>query len=192
MDKKQQLLFAARQQAMAHRRVLCTGNPDDPTTLASGVRKLYPDATFIHRSTGWDLTDMSDAAVERLKAIFAQHNTFINASYIAPGVQQKLLEICSQSVKFCDVVNIGSTNEYDGLGSAEYSQSKISLRECSLKLNTFRFKTHHIVLGGINKTQDPTTADWLTIDTICSTIPWILAQPFNVPILAVDQFKAPW
>jgi hypothetical protein len=181
-----------RKKLMATRRVICTGNPDNPSTLASGVKKIFPDATFIHQSNGWDLSDQSDQAQQKLKDIFVQHNTFINASYIGPGIQSYLLELCNQSVKYCDVFNIGSTHEYDGLGPPQYQQSKLDLRIKSLKLNSYRFQTHHIVLGGIKMQSKPETQSWLDISTICQIIPWMLDQPFEIPLIAIDQPKAPW
>jgi len=177
---------------MSNRKVICTGNPDRISTLASGFKKLFPTATFMHLSSGWDLTDHSQESQEKLQKIFSQHNTFINASYIAPNVQSYLLETCNQSVKFCDVFNIGSTHEYDGLGNLEYQQSKLDLRNKSLQLNTYRFRTHHIILGGIRKVSVPDTENWIDIPNICNLIPWILEQPFEVPIICIDQPKAPW
>lgn len=192
MNKKHQALILARNKLMSDRKVVCTGNPNVQGTLANGFKKLFPDATFIHRSAGWDLADDSDVMNERLTKLFSQHNTFINASFIAPHVQTRLLIICNNAVKFCDVYNIGSTHEYDGLGSAEYVESKLQLRETSLKLNSFRFTTHHIILGGIANKDKDGTANWLDVDVICSVVPWIASQPFNVPIIGIDQFKDPW
>lgn len=181
-----------REVMMSNRKVICTGNPNDPSNLAHGIRKIFPEATFIHKSAGWDLTDTSFESQEKLKNVFKNHNTFINASFIAPYVQSRLLDLCQQSVKFCDVFNIGSTHEYDGLGNPEYQKSKLDLRNKSLSLNTFRFKTHHVIVGGINKFDSPQTKDWLAIDTICSIIPWIISQDFEVPIICIDQPKQPW
>lgn len=178
-------LAQLRQRLMSNRRVICTGNPDNPRTLASGIKALYPSATFIHRANGWDLTDRSAETQNKLKTLFSQHNTFINASYIGPYVQSFLLDVCSQSVKFCDVFNIGSTHEFDGLGKADYTESKLDLQHKSLKLNTYRFQTHHIILGKVG-------ADGLDVSTICSMIPWLTSQTFKVPIICMDYPKQPW
>ena len=175
---------------MAQRRVLCTGNPDKPFTLAHGFKKIFPSATFIHKSTGWDLTDESEQATQRLMSLFKKHNTFINSSYIAPLVQSRLLDICNQSVKFCDVFNIGSTHEFDGLGDKEYTESKLDLQKKSLGLHTYKFNTHHIILGSIK--QDNTNQNLLDIDTVCNIVPWILSQSFDVPVICINQFKQSW
>jgi hypothetical protein len=149
MDNQQLLHAKLRNMAMANRKVICTGNPNRPFTLASGFKTLFPDATFVHREAGWDLTDQSPEAQEKLKKLFVGHNTFINASYIGPYVQSYLLDLFNQSVKHCDVFNIGSSHEHDGLGELTYKESKLDLRNKSLQLNTYRFQTHHIVLGTI-------------------------------------------
>jgi hypothetical protein len=185
-------LAQLREKLMLNRKVICTGNPSDPSTLASGFIKIFSNITFIHRDAGWDLTDRSTEARTKLKELFSQHNTFINASYIAPYTQSYLLEVCNQSVKFCDVFNIGSTHEYDNLGTINYTQSKLDLRNKSLQLNTYRFRTHHVIVGRIKKAVDPKSNDDLDISTICNTIPWIMQQSFNVPLICIDQRKTPW
>jgi hypothetical protein len=192
MNDQQIKIAKLREKLISNRKVICTGNPSDPSTLASGFVKIFPNATFIHRSAGWDLTDHSAESRTKLKELFSQHNTFINASYIAPHVQSYLLEVCNQSVKFCDVFNIGSTHEYDGLGSEDYKQSKLSLQNNSLQLNNYRFRTHHVIVGRIKKTSDPESNNGLNIPVICSIVPWILQQPFEVPLICIDQPKAPW
>ena len=189
MDNKQLLLKKLRDRLMATRKVICTGNPNKPFTLASGVKQIFPDATFIHREAGWDLLDKSPAAEQKLKDVFSQHNTFINASYIAPYIQSYLLAICNQTVKYCDVVNIGSTHEYDNIGSLEYHESKVDLRNKSLQLDTYRFQTHHLILG---KIESSTSKNHLTVSTICQMIPWILEQEFKIPLIAINQPREPW
>ena len=46
--------------------------------------------------------------------------------------------------------NIGTTHEYDGLGSDSYKKNKLELRDKSLELNSFRLQTCHIVMGGVD------------------------------------------
>lgn len=171
-----------RASVFSNRKVICTGNPNSDT-IASAVKKMYPTATFIHLSNGWDLTDTSQD--NKLAKLFTKHNTFINASYIAPYVQSRLLDICHSSVKFCDVFNIGSTHEYDELGTIEYKESKLDLRSKSLAYNTFRFKTHHIIIGKIG-------SEYITLDRIIDTIKWISCQDLEIPLMAIEYPKEPW
>ena len=186
---QEQLLTELRQKFMSTRRVICTGNPDRPFTIASGIKKLYPNATFLHKSNGWDLTDSS--LDSKIKEQFSKHNMFINASYIGPDIQSRLLELCNQSVKYCDVVNIGSTHEYAKDGSEDYKKSKLNLRELSLSLTTFRFKTCHLMLGHL-KISDNGYDRQINIDTVCNLVPWIFEQSFEIPLMCIDNKKAPW
>ena len=185
----QEQLIELRKKFMANRQVLCTGNPNRPFTIAHGIRKLYPNATFLYKSNGWDLTDPTLEL--KIKEQFSKHNMFINASYIECGIQYKLLELCNQSVKSCDVINIGSTHEYDKLGSLEYQTSKLNLKNLSLTLNTARFKTCHLILGHL-KISDDAHNRQIEIDTVCNMIPWLFNQSFEIPIMAIDSKKLPW
>lgn len=179
-----------RHRVMSTRTVICTGNPDAPYSIASGVKKLYPNATFIHKSNGYDLTDESQ--YDTISALFKKHNTFINASYVSPYTQTKLLELYNRSVKFADVFNIGSAYEYMDGGDDVYRQSKLNLREVSLNLNTFRFKTCHVIVGGIKQSDAEEFSKWLDVDEICQVIDWVTNQRFGVPIISMEQPKKSW
>lgn len=174
------------------RKVICTGNPNRPFTIASEVKKFFPNATFIHRQNGFDLANVDDDTVNNLSNIFKSHNTFINASYIGPFVQSRLLNVCFESTKICDVFNIGSTHEYDMLGTPIYKDSKLDLREKSLKLNSYRFKTCHIIVGSIKKSEEKEKEHYIDSKEICNIIQFVMNQRFNVPIISLDQPKEPW
>ena len=189
MDLKQQQILEARNKVMENRKVLCTGNPDKISTIASGIKQVWPNATFIHLSKGYDFYKLGENE-DNLKMLFKTHNTFINASYVN-GVQKSLLEMCSKYMTIGDVFNIGSTHEYDGLGSENYKRNKIELREKSLELNSFRFQTCHIVMGGID-TGLPETTNWIKPNKIAEVISWITKQKFKIPIIGIDQPKQPW
>ena len=189
LDKIQQQILAHRNHAMKTRRVLCTGNPNRDGTIASGVREIWPDATFIHLSNGFDFWSLGDKEKE-LEQLFKTHNTFINASYVG-GVQKKLLQLCNKNMIIGDVFNIGSTHEYDNLGSEAYTNNKIELRKTSLELNSFRFQTCHIVMGGIDL-GTAETEGWIKPFTIAETIKWITEQQIKIPIIGIDQPKQPW
>lgn len=183
------MLEQLRTRYMSERKVICTGNPDQEFTIASAVKKHWPNATFLSRSTGYDLTNIN---ADQLSTLFKTHNTFINASYINDGVQSQLLELCNQSAKFYDVFNIGSTHEYDNLGLEAYKQSKVDLREKSLALHTYRFQTCHMVVGGIKRSHESQYSRFLDVDEICEVMQWVLAQRFWVPIISMTQPKQAW
>ena len=189
LDKRQQQILAVRNQVMKNRKVLCTGNPDRKSTIASAVKEIWPEATFIHLSNGFDLKNISSVE-DKLKKLFRTHNTFINASYLS-GMQIKLLKLCHEHMLIGEVYNIGSTNEYDGLGPETYKNNKIELRETSLKLNSFRFQTTHIVMGGIDIGK-PETESWVKPIKIVEMIKWVTKQDIKIPIIGIDQPKQPW
>ena len=189
LDKRQQQILALRNHSMETRKVLCTGNPNREGTIASGVKEIWPDATFIHLSQGYDFLNLGDKRKE-VEQLFKTHNTFINASYVK-GVQTKLLEMCSKNMTVGDVFNIGSTHEYDNIGPEQYKEEKLALRKLSLELNSFRFQTCHIIMGGIN-TGTPENQDWIKPKKIAEMIKWITEQDVKIPIIGIDQPKQPW
>jgi hypothetical protein len=163
---------------MSKRMVLCTGNPNKPGSIASGIREAFPDATFVYKSNGYDLTKVS------IKDIMSKHNCFINASYIGPGIQCKLLDDYFETVKIGEVFNIGSTHEYDGLSTnTDYETSKQTLRDRSLLLNNYRINSTHIVLGEKDK---------ITPNGIANLIKWIMDHEMKFPIIGIDYPKQEW
>lgn len=192
MDAHDSALISARRRLMSIRRVVCTGNPEKTGTLAHGFKKIFPDADFLCRSTGWNLQALDSVQIQKLKDIFASCNTFLNCSYIAPGVQSALLDVCHSAAKHCDVVNIGSTHEYDGLGDPDYQSAKRNLRDKSLAYNSFRFRTYHFILGGIKNDHESRKQDWLEVRTICQEVVRTLTLPYHVPITSLDHIKKPW
>ena len=171
-----------RDTIMSTRRVLCTGNPNK-NTIASGIKKVFPDATFIHLSNGYNLRDMTEQDIELVKQKMSEHNCFINASYLGPGTQTKLLELYTSTVKIGEVFNIGSTHEYDNLGTSAYAASKQKLRDRSLELNTYRINTTHLCVGLVEK---------ITPKRIAEMILWIMQQDVKIPIIGIDQEKEAW
>ncbi len=167
-----------REIVMSQRMVLCTGNPDKIDSIASGVREVFPNTTFIHRSNGYDLTKVS------VKDIMSKHNCFINAAYIEHGIQLRLLNDYFESVKMGEVFNIGSTHEYDNLSNDhKYVANKIELRNRSLELNNYRVNSTHIVLGEKNR---------ITPIRIAEFIKWITQQEMKFPIIGFDHPKQAW
>jgi len=168
---------------MNKRMVLCTGNPERES-IANGVKQLYPDATFIHKSNDYNLKDMTIEELQKVKDVMSKHNCFINASYIDKGVQTELLNLYFESVKMGEVFNIGSTHEYDGLSKdQDYVASKTELRAKSLELNNFRINTTHIILGH---------KETITPIRIAQLIKWITEQEMKYPILGFDAPKEAW
>lgn len=189
MDRYKKSLKIVRNRFMSIRKVICTGNPQNKNCIAYGIKQIFPNATFIHRSNGFDLpTQNLQEFINEVK----KHNTFINASYIGPQVQSKLLQVASDEMKLGQIFNIGSTHEYDGLGKSEYTQSKTHLKDFSLKINNFRIQTTHIILGGLD-TGEKNTASWIKPIEIAQLIQWIIDhETYCIPLIGIDQHKQPW
>lgn len=177
-------LSAMRQRLMTPRKILCTGNPDRPNTIACAVKATWPDASFVSLSQGYDfMSDNLDSLKDQLRV----HNTFINSSYVGPGVQLRLLNLAKQVWKHGHVVNIGSTHEFDE--DSVYAQSKRELRDRGLALHDYRFRTTHMILGGL---RDNHHADWLDLKHVANTLKWMFEQPFDTPMICVQAEKQPW
>ena len=189
MNRHEKSIKIVRDRYMSTRKILCTGNPENKNCIAYGIKQIFPNATFIHRSKGFDLpTQNFKEFVQEVK----KHNTFINASYIGPMVQNKLLQVASDEMKLGQIFNIGSTHEYDGFGNSEYTESKIHLRDLSLQINNFRIQTTHIVLGGLDLNTH-NTVGWIKPIKIAELIQWIIKQDSHcIPLIGIDQHKQPW
>lgn len=178
------LLKQLRQRLVSQQNILCTGNPADEFTIASGIQKVFPHANFISRSNGWDLSgDLTE-----FKQLIQKYTVFINASRIENGCQLRLLNAAAESLKYGHLVSIGSCTEYL-TQQTDYSRAKLALQQRSLELYSYRLRTTHIVLGGL---QDLNHPDWLPAETLANTIKWVLEQPFDIPIIGVEPEKDPW
>lgn len=193
--KKESNFLKIRNKFMSQRKVLCTGNPDKIGTIASGIKEIYPDTTFIHLSKGYNFCKLGEK-LHSLEKLFQSHNTFINASYVDNDVQINLLDLCYKNMKFGDVFNIGSTHEYDGLGKESYKLNKLKLRNKSLELNSFRFQTCHIIVGCLDnessKTKEYEYKEYVKPKQVAELINWITLQKFKIPLITIDSAKKPW
>lgn len=178
-----------RKMVMREPRILCTGNPDKEYTIAAGVRSVFPSADFISLSSGYDLINDLESFRRKIK----DYNIFINASRLGNGAQLQLLNAAAEEWKYGHVINIGSSSEnhLETYPDRQYAEHKLALRKRSLELNTYRFRTTHIVLGGL---RDNTVerSGWLDSQQVAEAIRWILNSDFTVPIIGVEPEKDPW
>jgi hypothetical protein len=182
MNKQQ--LKQLRDRFMTEHRILCTGNPDREFTIASGIRKVFPQANFISLSGGWDLSgDLTE-----FQNLIPQYNVFINASRIENGCQLRLLNAAAEKLKYGHLFNVGSCTEY-GSRSSDYSAAKLALHRRSIELYTYRLRTTHIVLGGL---EDDLHPEWMPAERVANTIKWILQADFDVPVIGIEPEKDPW
>jgi hypothetical protein len=178
--------------------ILCTGNPSH-NTVASAILKKFPAAEFASRATRYDLRFWDPGSEEFFRNKIKNYNIFINSSFICGGGQLALLEATwqewsNQGIKG-HIINIGSSAEWMGIDDRRvnedihgiYSIQKRALRDRSLQLNNKKnIKTSHIISGGLNDGK-PEHADYLDLDHIADTIAWILENPADIPLLAIQS-----
>jgi hypothetical protein len=164
-------------------KILCTGNPKDG--IAKSLQTIYPNATFISRSNGYDLTTPQGLA--KFREILPNYDVFINHSQLVDDTQRVLLSCANELWMSGHVVNIGSVLEFKKWEFIEpaAAEEKRKLRDLSLELSTEFFKTTHLIVGGLQSCND----DPLRIhtDRIAETIKWVLENENHIPLLYVDH-----
>lgn len=172
-------------------KMLCSGNPTH-ATVASGIQKVFPQAEFASRATGYDLRFWDPGSENHFRSRIKDYDVFVNSSFICGNGQMALLDVThqewSQNNIKGHVFNIGSTAEWLGVDSAypEYSIQKRALRERSLQLNgKNKILTTHIIVGGINDGK-PGHESWLDVVQVANTIRWVLEQNIEVPLIQIQ------
>jgi hypothetical protein len=163
-------------------KIFCTGNPERKTIAHALGADLNASL-----SLGWDFTD-SDTIV-RFKESIQHYNVFVNSAYIAPGVQETLMnECCAEWTKINTrghIISIGTTLENTD-DDSKYTQSKRRLKSRSLQLSNETgisgVKTTYLLLGGLG-------SDACNPGDIAQLIPWIVQQSFRIPLIQVESVK---
>ena len=171
-------------------KILCTGNPEH-STIASGIQKIFPEADFASRTTGYDLRLWDPADEEHFKQQIVKYDVFINSSFIANGAQQRLLEITYDIWTSGHVFNIGSTAEYLGRDSflPHYSAQKRSLRDVGLSMNNTNFRVTHITAGQLNDGK-PENSAGLELVKVAELIKWVVDTGNNIPIIGIESWTS--
>ena len=172
-------------------KMLCTGNPQHKT-VASAVQKIWPDADFASRQSGFDLRFWDPGSESYFRERIRHYDTFINSSFICGGGQLALLEATVEEwknqKKSGTIINIGSSAEFLGIDSRWeiYSIQKRALRERSLQLHGKNsIKTVHLIAGGLDDGK-PENKHNLDLDHVAETIKWILTQSFCTPMIYIE------
>lgn len=169
-------------------KILCTGNPDH-FTVSRGIKELFPYADFASRVTGYDLRMWTPESEIYFRNKIKNYNVLINSSFISNGAQQKILEIAKEEWVEGHVINIGSTAEYEGRRSSlpqSYCIQKRALRDLSLSLNSKKFKTTHITVGGINDGL-PGHENWIDVVEIAKVVKFVLQSSVDIPIIGIES-----
>lgn len=170
-------------------KLLVTGNPS--YGLAKSLANLYPDATFISRSNGYDLT--SKDGIQKLENIIRDYNVFINSSALWKFNQTLVLESvykkCVEEKHDIRIICIGSTTDrVKKATSWLYNAEKKALRDYANSLSLMGVwqggpKVSLISFGSLSNVQDKhPERKCLEISRAANYIKWILDQPYDINI----------
>lgn len=170
-------------------KILCTGRPNHGG-IAASLEKIYPAASFISKSNGYDL--ILEDSYNKFKEIIKDYNVFINHSQIATGMQEKLLKevyniwrennICGHIISIGSIVELEEWAWLDPVTSKE----KLSIRNVSLNLNCEKIKTTHLITSGFNR-SGPEEDVKIDPDKIVNIIKLILESDVDIPLIYVEH-----
>lgn len=174
-------------------KILITGNKN--FGLASELSKIYPDATFLSRSTGYDLTS-ADGQSALAKTVL-DFDIFINCSALWKFNQTIVLDAvyksCLDNKKDMKIICIGSTTDRVKKGGAWlYNAEKKALRDyCNtLSMNGVWQggpKVTLISFGSLSNVQHKhPTRTCMDISLAVKYIKWIIDQPAEVHVNEVS------
>jgi hypothetical protein len=178
--------------------MIVTGNKNKG--LAAALFKIYPDAKYCSRETGFDLTKKEDQ--ERFSKSCLEHDLIINCSALWRFEQTNLLDkihkTCVEHKHAPHIICVGSTTDRVKNGKPWlYNAEKKALRDyCNtLALGGVwdRFpKISYISFGTLsNNQQKHPDRRCLDIDQAAQYIKWLIDQPryVNINEISVDPMQ---
>jgi NADP-dependent 3-hydroxy acid dehydrogenase YdfG len=182
-------------------KILVAGNKN--FGLAAELFKLYPDAFFASRTTGYDLTANDDQ--KRLADLALEYDVFINCSALWKFNQTVLLDAvykkCTENNHRPYIICIGSTTDRVKKGGAWlYNAEKKALRDyCnSLGMNGVWGLAPKITLisfGSLSNVQNKhPDRTCMNIDRAATYIKWLIEQPRDICIneISIDPLQQPY
>ena len=179
-------------------KILITGNKN--FGLAAELYKLYPDAFFASRTTGFDLTKNDDQ--KKLAELTLEYNIFINCSALYKFNQTLLLDVvyktCTENNHRPYIICIGSTTDrVKKGGSWLYNAEKKALRDyCNtLGMNGVWGVAPKITLisfGSLSNVQSKhPTRKCMNIDRAANYIKWLIEQPKDICVneISIDPLQ---
>ena len=179
-------------------KILVAGNKN--FGLAAELYKLYPDAFFASRTSGFDLTKNDDQ--KKLAELVLEYDIFINCSALYKFNQTVLLDIvyktCTENNHRPYIICIGSTTDRVKKGGAWlYNAEKKALRDyCNtLGMNGVWGAAPKITLisfGSLSNVQDKhPNRKCMDIDRAANYIKWLVEQPADVCIneISIDPLQ---
>ncbi len=179
-------------------KILIAGNKD--FGLAKELYNLYPEAEFLSRSTGYDLT--SSDGQRRCAERVLEADIFINCSALWKFNQTVLLDAvykkCTENSHRPYIICIGSTTDRVKKGGAWlYNAEKKALRDyCNtLGMNGVWDKGPKITLisfGSLSNVQAKhPTRKCLEISRAATYIKWLIDQPIDICVneISIDPLQ---
>ena len=179
-------------------KILVAGNKN--FGLAAELFKLYPDAFFASRTSGFDLTANDDQ--KRLADLVLEYDVFINCSALWKFNQTVLLDAvykkCTENNHRPYIICIGSTTDRVKKGGAWlYNAEKKALRDyCNtLGMNGVWGSAPKITLisfGSLSNVQSKhPDRKCMDIDRAASYIKWLIEQPKDICIneISIDPLQ---
>lgn len=175
-------------------KVMITGNKE--YGLAKSLAKVFPQADFVGRPTGYDLSTDSERIAEQA----LNYDLFINCAYVGSFNQVTLLDkvynLSNKHNHNLHIINVGSTIDRVP-NHSDYAINKKSLREHStnLSLNSVWHggpKVSLISFGTLSNTQEKKpNRKCMDIDQAALYIKWISDQPSDLSIneISVDPIQ---
>jgi NADP-dependent 3-hydroxy acid dehydrogenase YdfG len=181
-----------------NKKILVAGNAN--YGLAKELYNLYPDATFMSRSTGYDLTSAEGQA--KASALMLDCDIFINCSALWKFNQtvllDKLYKFAVENNKCPYIICIGSTTDRVKKGGAWlYNAEKKALRDYCNTLGIAgvwegKPKVTLISYGSLsNVSEKHPTRTCLDITVAASYIKWLIDQPNYICIneISIDPLQ---
>jgi NADP-dependent 3-hydroxy acid dehydrogenase YdfG len=178
--------------------MIITGN--NTTGVAGALAKLYPDAEFCSRTTGFDLSLREDQV--RVAQQVLEHDVFINCAALFKFHQTNLLDevykLCVENKHRPHIINIGSTTDRVKNGKAwRYNAEKKALRDYSNTLGISGVwgitpKITYISFGTLsNNTMKHPQRICMDIDKAAEYIKWVIEQPKDIAIneISIDPMQ---
>lgn len=179
-------------------KILVAGNKN--FGLAAEIYKLYPEAFFASRTTGFDLTKNNDQ--KKLADLVVEYDVFINCSALYKFNQTVLLDavykVCTENNHRPHIICISSTTDRVKKGGAWlYNAEKKALRDyCNtLGMNGVWDRGPKITLisfGSLTNVQAKhPDRKCLDINQAALYIKWVIEQPINICIneISIDPLQ---
>ena len=179
-------------------KIIITGNKQ--FGIAEELYKIYPDAMFVSRTTGFDLT--SQLGQVKLAELVLEYDVFINCAALWKFNQTVLLDsiykICTSANHNIHIINIGSTTDRVKNGKAWlYNAEKKALRDYSNTLGISGVwdkgpKVSYISFGTLSNNQSKhPERKTMDISLAAEYIKWIIDQPkhININELSIDPIQ---